>query len=252
MIDVAAAAETLDRAAREARPVSQFGDELDLETAYRVQKALIARRLGRGERRVGMKLGFTSRAKMIQMGVKDMIWGTLTDAMLIDDGGTLELARFIHPRVEPEIAFLIGKRLTGAVTLAEAAAAVEAAAPAMEIIDSRYANFRFSLSDVVADNSSSAALVIGPWQRAFAALNHLPMRLLFDGAVVQAGSSEAILGDPLEALVAAARLAGEHGGALEPGDIVMAGAATAAEALKPGVSVRVEAEGLGTASFSAQ
>jgi 2-oxo-3-hexenedioate decarboxylase len=121
----------------------------------------------------------------------------------------------------------------------------------MEIIDSRYAAFRFSLSDVVADNSSSAALVIGTWRTDFGALNHMPMRLLFDGVVVQQGSSEAILGDPLEALVAAARLAAAEGRALEPGEIVLAGAATAAEALRPGVAVRVEADGLGTAGFLA-
>jgi 2-oxo-3-hexenedioate decarboxylase len=249
MINVSAAANMLDRAQREAQPVPQFGEDLDLDTAYSVQKALIARRLGRGERRVGMKLGFTSRAKMIQMGVDDLIWGTLTDAMLVEDGGTLDLSRFIHPRVEPEIAFLLSKQLFGLVSLEEATKAIEAVAPAMEIIDSRYANFRFSLSDVVADNSSSAALVIGPWKHSLGALNHMPMRLWFDEAIVQAGNSEAILGDPLEALVAAARLAGQHGAALMPGDIVLAGAATAAEALKPGVHVRVEADGLGTAAF---
>ncbi|WP_439532724.1 2-keto-4-pentenoate hydratase [Polymorphobacter sp.] len=248
--DVMAAAGALDRAACEARAVPQFGEALDLDTAYRVQKALMARRYARGERRVGMKLGFTSKAKMIQMGVDDLIWGTLTDAMLVADGGTLEMARFIHPRVEPEIVFRLGRRLGGLVTVDEARAAIEAVAPAMEIIDSRYAAFKFSLADVVADNSSSAALVIGAWRTDFGDLNHMPMRLLFDGAVVQAGSSEAILGDPLEALVAAARLAGANGGALEPGDIVLAGAATAAEALRPGVAVRVEADGLGAAGFS--
>jgi 2-oxo-3-hexenedioate decarboxylase len=249
MFDVMAAAETLDRAACEARAVPQFGEGLDLDTAYRVQKALMARRFARGERRVGMKMGFTSRAKMLQRGVEDLIWGTLTDAMLVADGGTFALSRFIHPRVEPEIVFRLGKRLCGLVSVEEAADAVEAVAVAMEIIDSRYAAFKFSLSDVVADNSSSAALVIGAWRTDFGALNHMPMRLLFDGAVVQEGTSAAILGDPLEALVAAARLACAAGRALEPGEIVLAGAATAAEALRPGVSVRVEADGLGSAGF---
>ncbi len=243
------AAGALDRAALEAKAVPQFGEALDLETAYRVQAALMARRFARGERRVGMKLGFTSKAKMAQMGVKDLIWGTLTDAMLLADGGRLEMARFIHPRVEPEIAFLLAKPLVGLVSPEQAVAAVAAVAPAMEIIDSRYAAFKFSLSDVVADNSSSAALVIGPWRDDFGELNHLPMRLLFDDEVVQAGSSEAILGDPVEALVAAARLAAMHGHVLQPGEIVLAGAATAAEALRPGVQVRVEADGLGTAGF---
>ena len=247
--DVMAAAVMLDRAACEAKAVPQFGQALDLDTAYRVQKALMARRLARGERRVGMKLGFTSKAKMAQMGVEDLIWGTLTDAMLLADGGPVDLARFIHPRVEPEIAFLLGRPLAGLVSPVDALAAVAAVAPALEIIDSRYADFRFSLSDVVADNSSSAALVIGAWRHDFGPLNHMPMRLLFDGEVVQAGSSEAILGDPLEALVAAARLAAADGRKLEAGEIVLAGAATAAEALRPGVKVRVEADGLGAAGF---
>jgi 2-oxo-3-hexenedioate decarboxylase len=243
-IDVEAAAATLDRAALDARAVPQFGAGLDLETAYLVQAALMARRLARGERRVGTKLGFTSKAKMLQMGVKDLIWGTLTDAMLLADGGRLDMARFIHPRVEPEIAFLLCRPLAGEVSREAALGAVAAVAPALEIIDSRYAAFKFSLSDVVADNSSSAALVIGDWQADFGALDDVPMRLLFDGAVVQAGSSAAIMGHPLDALVAAARLA-----PLAAGDIVLAGAATAAEALRPGVRVRVEADGLGAAGF---
>lgn len=249
MIDVSAAAERLDNAALEARAIAQFGDELDLATAYRVQAALIGRRLARGERRIGVKMGFTSKAKMAQMGVDDLIWGQLTDAMQVEDGGTLSLARFIHPRVEPELAFRLGRRLVGKVSLREARAAVTAVAPAMEIIDSRFADFRFSLADVVADNSSAAAFVIGPWLSNVGNLSDIPMTLRFDDRVVQVGSSTAILGDPLEALVAAARLVEEAGGTLEPGDIVLAGAATAAEPLRPGVLVCISADGLASASF---
>ena len=249
MIDVAAAAERLDVAALEARAVPQFGAGLDLSTAYRVQKALMARRFARGEKRIGMKMGFTSRAKMLQMGVEDLIHGTLTDAMLVRDGGVLEMSRFIHPRVEPEIAFLMGKSLAGIVSLEQARDAVVAVAPAMEIIDSRFADFRFSLSDVVADNSSSAALVVGRWQRQFGEIGDIAMTLMFDDNVVQAGTSAAILGNPFEALVAAARLAAFQGGSVEQGDIVLAGAATAAHPLLPGIKVKVVAEGLGEASF---
>lgn len=125
-------------------------EELGIADAYSIQQLLIKRRLDRGERLVGAKLGFTSRAKMQQMGVHDVIVGQLTDVMFAEEAGELDLGRFIHARVEPEVAFLIGERLEGKVTLAQALASVRAVAPALEIIDSRYAAFRFNLADVIA------------------------------------------------------------------------------------------------------
>lgn len=250
MIDIAAAAERLDNAALNAAAIEQFGDSLGLDEAYRVQHALIARRLARGERRIGLKMGFTSRAKMAQMGVGDLIWGKLTDAMLVDDGGEIALSSFVHPRVEPELAFLIGRRLAGRISMLDVQAAVAGVAPAMEIIDSRYRDFHFSLADVVADNTSGAALVVGAWRSANVDVANLGMVMSIDGVAVQIGSTAAILGHPFRALVAAARLAGEAGEALEPGDIVLAGAATAAEPLRCGVHVMLEAQNLGQAAFS--
>lgn len=135
---IAALAQRVDDAARHAKPISQFGqeEELSVEDAYEIQRASIAQRLARGERRTGMKMGFTSRAKMVQMGVHDMIWGRLTDAMAEEDGGQVALSRFVHPRVEPEVAFLLGKPLPAGASLAQALDAVVAIAPALEIIDS--------------------------------------------------------------------------------------------------------------------
>ena len=153
----------LDEAARGARAVPQLPEALSLSDAYDVQSKSMERRYDRGERRIGVKLGFTSRAKMIQMGVSDLIWGRLTDQMLAEAGSTLSRARFVHPRVEPEIAFLIKDPLEGRVDPMTAMAAVAGVAPALEVIDSRYENFRFSVTDVVADNTSAAAIVIGPW-----------------------------------------------------------------------------------------
>ena len=95
-------------------------------------------------------MGLTSRAKMQQMGVSEVIWGRLTDAMRLEEGGEMSHARYTHPRVEPEIAYIMRKPLSGNVSLAEALDAVEAVAPAMEIIDSRYRNFKFALADVIA------------------------------------------------------------------------------------------------------
>lgn len=250
MTNIAEMARALDEAAHSARAVPQFGDTLSVEDAYAVQAASIRRRIGRGERRIGMKMGFTSRAKMVQMNVHDMIWGRLTDAMIEEDGGVVDIERFVHPRVEPEIAFLIGAPLAGVVTPIEAGMALAGIAPAMEIIDSRYENFKFSLADVVADNASSSGLVVGNWQTPQQAFENLGMVMSFDGHPVQIGSSAAILGHPIRSLVAAARLMAEAGESLAPGDIVLAGAATSAEALRKGVYVRLEIQNLGAVDFT--
>ena len=122
----------LDEAATSATPIAQLSAEvtLTLPEAYTVQALSVARRVARGEPRIGMKMGFTSRAKMAQMGVHDMIWGRLTRAMSVEECGVVKHGRYIHPRVEPEVAFLLKKRLVGRVTALEALSAVEAVAPA--------------------------------------------------------------------------------------------------------------------------
>ena len=252
MTDVAALAKVLDGAAMKGRAIAQLSDRRRLtpEDGYAVQAASIARRLARGEKRIGVKMGFTSRAKMAQMGIDDMIWGRLTDGMIVEDGGEISLGGYVHPRAEPEIAFLLKKGLTAPATAAEALAAVEAVAPAIEIIDSRYRNFRFSLADVVADNCSSSGVVVGAWRSPERDLTNLGMILEVDGRPRQIGSSAALLGDPVRSLVAAARLSSAAGEPLQPGWIVMAGGATAAEALSPGDWVRNTVRHLGAAAFS--
>ena len=244
----------LDEAARDARPVAQIDPDgrLPLAEAYAIQKASIERRLARGERRVGVKMGFTSRAKMVQMGISDLIWGRLTSGMRIEEGGPVDTGRFMHPRVEPEIAFVLGKPLVGDVSAAEALACVEAVAPALEIIDSRYRDFKFSLTDVVADNASSSGFVIGPWSDPRHDFGNLGLTMNIDGRAVQVGSTAAILGHPLRSLVAAARLAAGAGEPLQAGWVVMAGGATPAEWIRPGNSVSIEMERLGSAAFQMQ
>jgi 2-oxo-3-hexenedioate decarboxylase len=250
MSDITTIALRLDDAALNGRETAQLAEPLTLEDAYRVQAQLLERRYFRGERRVGIKMGFTSQAKMAQMGIDDVIWGRLTDAMQVPDGGQIQLSKFVHPRVEPEIAFLLSTPLAGDVTPAEAFAAVGGVAPALEIIDSRYRNFKFSLTDVVADNSSSSAFVVGSWSAPEADLSCLAMTLSIDGVAKQVGSSSAILGDPILSLVAAARLAHDAGEPLQAGDIVLAGGATAAEPLIAGQRIRLDVDVLGQASFS--
>ena len=252
MVDIAALAASLDEAAANAGAIAQISGETAItpEEGYEIQAASIARRLARGEKRIGVKMGFTSRAKMVQMGIDDMIWGRLTDRMIVEDGDAVSLADYVHPRVEPEIAFLLKRPLAGPVTAAEAMAAVEAVAPAIEIIDSRYRDFKFSLADVVADNCSSSGVVVGAWRSADRDLANLGMILEFNGRPRQIGSSAAILGHPVRSLTAAARLSAGAGEPLKAGWIVMAGGATAAEALGAGDHVRNTVQRLGAAGFS--
>jgi len=249
-INISSVAETLDGAAFSAKATPQLGEALSLDEAYAVQAASLQHRYDRGETQIGMKMGFTSRAKMAQMGVDEMIWGRLTDAMLVEEGSEVSINKYVHPRVEPELCFLLSKPLEGKITALEAQSAIEAVAPAIEIIDSRYENFKFSLTDVVADNSSSSGVVIGPWNADLKDYSNLGMILSINGHPKQIGSTAAILGHPVRALVAAARLMAERGETLNAGDIVMAGGATAAVALAPGDVVTLEAQTLGRVGFS--
>ncbi|RAY16873.1 4-oxalocrotonate decarboxylase [Actinomadura craniellae] len=237
------AAERLDTAQHTVSAVAQLPGGLTPADAYAIQDAVIARRLGRGERLVGLKLGFTSKAKMAQMGVDEVIVGRLTDAMRVPDGGQVSLARFIHPRVEPEVAYRIARD----VTPDDDELPVDAVAPALEIIDSRYRDFRFSLPDVIADNASSAGFVIGSWQPLGADLGGRAVRLTVDGTDVETGSTDAILGHPDRALPELLRIARRQGMPLLAGHVVLAGGATAAAPFPP-ARVEVQVAGLGGVS----
>jgi 2-oxo-3-hexenedioate decarboxylase len=144
MADIKGLAQRVDDAARYAKEIPQLSEQITLDDAYAIQKQSLARRYERGERQIGIKMGFTSRAKMVQMGVHDMIWGRLTDAMIVEDGGQTSFKKYVHPRVEPEIAFLLKDELVGTITPMQALSAVEAVAPAVELIDSRYQAFVFA------------------------------------------------------------------------------------------------------------
>ncbi|WP_377267158.1 2-keto-4-pentenoate hydratase [Peterkaempfera sp. SMS 1(5)a] len=247
---VAGLAARLDEAAVAGTAIPQVVSAagVSADDAYAVQAALLDRRLERGERLVGLKMGLTSRAKMAQMGVDEVIWGRLTDAMAIADGGSVDIGGLIHPRVEPEVAFLMGRDVEEG---DDFASSVEAVAPALELIDSRYADFRFSLPDVIADNTSASGYAIGPWQQPPAGLADLAVRLEVDGETVESGSTAAILGDPRNAFDEAVRLAARHGVRLRKGWVLLAGAATAAVPLPAGAEVRAVVAGLGTATLRA-
>jgi 2-oxo-3-hexenedioate decarboxylase len=246
MIDVDRLARDLDEALlqrREIVPLIKTHGDFDLETAYRIQERGIEMRLARGESIAGYKMGLTSAAKRVQMNLAFPIYGVLTDAMRVQD--EVRVADGVHPKIEPEIAFVTGRELRGKISREEALAACSAVAPALEILDSRFIGFKyFSLPDVVADNCSS-------WRFALGALRDprdtggLRMRMLLDGRVVQETDSNSISGHPIESLVQLVAMLDAHALALPARSIVLAGAATVAEPLRPGVHVSLEVESLG-------
>lgn len=221
----------------------------NVAAAYRVQHHVVDRRIAEGDRLVGLKLGFTSRAKMQQMDVDSVIFGQLTDAMRIPEGDDVQLSRFIHPRVEPEVAFRIAADADLDDSRLQWVDAVDAVAPALEIIDSRYRDFQFSLEDVIADNTSASAFAIGSWSP-LARLSNRAVRMRIDGRTKAAGSTSAILGDPLRGMSWLKSAAAQHRLPLAPGDVILAGAATAAVPLVAGV-VTVDVADLGSVTVRA-
>jgi 2-oxo-3-hexenedioate decarboxylase len=253
-VDIDRLAAVADEAARTHTFIDPPDAALSLDDAYRVQEASLALRLARGERLVGMKMGLTSRAKMQQMGVHTPIYGFLTDLMVATDGAILPKSRFGQPRIEPEVCAILGRELVGPVTAVQAEAAVATWCAALEIIDSRYKDFKFSLPAVVADNASSACVVLGGGcdPKTLRQKGHdiacLGMVFEVNGKVVDTASSAAIYDSPSRSLAELANMLAARGQSLKAGQIVMAGGATAAVPLQAGDRVRVRVDGLGSAS----
>ena len=224
--------------------------QFDLQQAYQIQDHGLLLREQQGEKPVGVKLGFTSKAKMQQMGVDHLIWGGLTDAMHVQDGSSLDLQDYIHPRIEPEIGFLTKRDIDTGLSLSNCLDYIEGVFPALEIIDSRYQAFKFSLEDVVADNTSSAAFVMGERYPMQIFQQNMGVLLKENGQVVESGTTAAILGNPLRALIQISELLQQCGKILPAGSIILAGAATAAVPLQAGCHYQAEIHGLGRVSVS--
>lgn len=233
-------------------PLSDDWPDLDLGEAYEIQDAALRRRLERGEKVVGMKLGLTSVVKQQQMNVDSPLTAWLTDAMVLPAATQLPHGRLIHPRVEPEIVFVMGERLSGpGVTADTALAAVDEVLGGIEVIDSRYTDFRFTLPDVVADNASSACFVTGPVSRSADELD-LPREacsLVVDGQEVASATGAAVQGHPAKALALAANALAARGHAIEAGWTVLTGGMTDATAASPGSQVEVHFSNLGTVTL---
>lgn len=238
---------------RDREPFTDDWTDLDLDTGYAIQDRNLAKRLARGEKLIGVKLGLTSRAKQQRMGVFFPFVAWLTDAMILPAGDPVPQSRLIHPRVEPEIVFVMRDRLEGpGVTCAQAMDAVESVWGGAEIIDSRYRDFRFKAGDVAADNASSGAFVTGP-----IGLPPSELDLTLEGVLVEVGgqildsaTGAAVQGHPGEALALAANDLARRGHAIEPGWIVLTGGMTDAVFCPPGSAIGIHFTNLGSVHLS--
>lgn len=244
------AAQALVTARRDRRPLDPFTDAhpgLDEDWGYAVQALDRARRTTAGEQIVGAKLGLTSAAKQQRMNVDRPVVGFLTDAMHRATAEPLDATAWIQPRIEPEIAFILGRALSAPVDLAGAARAVEAVAAAAEIVDSRYTGYRFRLPDVLADNTSAAGYLLADPRPldAVGDLAGLRCEVVVDGRTVRTATGAAILGHPLRALVHLSQHVAARGTTVPAGSVVLAGAMTDAVPLAEGTSFILRTHGLG-------
>ncbi|MGL4696011.1 2-keto-4-pentenoate hydratase [Enterococcus larvae] len=221
----------------------QLCPELTMSEAYRVQEVLISQRLKRGERIIGPKMGLTSKAKLQQMAVTEPIYGYVFDTMLIEDGGAMKMDSYIHPKVEPEIGFVLKKELRGpGITKEAVLEATDYLFPAIEVIDSRYMDFRFTMPDVVADNCSAAGAVLGTHTTKIGSmdLETIGVVLEINGEVQAVGAGAAVLEHPAEAVARLANMLAEKGTSVKPGQAILTGALTAAVSIKAGDYVEVK------------
>lgn len=237
----------LAKAVVERTAIEQLTDEvpeLDLAAAYAVQRVL---RDGAGPL-VGWKLGVTSRAKQAQVGVTSPIFGFLPGSGALDIGEPLDTSALIQPRCEPEIVFVLGRDLAGPhVTAADVLAATAGVAVGIEVLDSRFRDYRFTMPDVVADNTSAGRFVVGsPVPAAGIDLRLVGVVLEKNGEVVGTASGAASLGHPAAAVAWMVRTMSADGEGLRTGDIVLSGGLTAAVPVAPGDVVVASIDRLGT------
>ena len=247
-------AQQLDAAARERRAISKITDvepSLTLDHGYDVQWALRSRRLAAGAKLTGLKMGLTSRAKMKQMNVPAPIYGFLLDEYYVPTDSTISTASLIHPRIEPEIALVTRHELTGpGCTIAHALAAIDFVLPAIEVIDSRYADFKFDLPSVVADNASSARYVVGGSARRVEDVDLRTLGVVVEknGEGVAFGAGAAVLGHPAESLAMLANLLAAREQVVPAGTFVMTGGITEAIAVQAGDRCSARFQALGSVS----
>jgi 2-oxo-3-hexenedioate decarboxylase len=254
-VNPAQIAAELIQAARERQPIPAFsarGIVFDLETAYEIQWLVVKDRLAAGEKLAGVKVGLTSLAKQRQLGLDAPVYGWLTHAMLMSSGETADLSELIHPRVEPEIGFVLNRPLDGLAGEDDVLAATESIFPAFEIVDSRYEGFKFGMADVIADNTSAAGVVTG--SRAPVGgldLAAIECELHVNRERVASARGDAVLGHPARAVAWVAQELARAGRSLPAGSIVLSGGMTDFVALNPGDAVEAVFGGLGIVALQA-
>jgi 2-keto-4-pentenoate hydratase len=233
------------------RPLSQTWPAIDVVDAYEIQLVQIRNKLAAGRSIRGHKVGLSARAMQQMMGVNEPDYGHLLDDMFVFEGGTIPAADFCYPRVEVEVAFVLGRRLAGpGVSAADVLQATDFVLPAIEVIDSRIVDWKIGLTDTIADNASSARVVLGGKPTS---LNDVDPRtigavLRKNGEVVDTGASGAVLGNPVTAVAWLANKVHMFGVTLEPGHVIMPGSCTRAMDVTAGDVVRADLDQLGYVS----
>ena len=242
-VSVAAIAGRLDAAWRTGVPIAPISESdgvTDAATAYAIQSSWTRMRLARGDRIAGRKIGLTSKAIQQQLGVSEPDYGTLWQSSFYPAGGgrvEIPARDFMQPRLEGEVAFLLGKPLRGSeITAGDVLAATEACALGVEIVASRIADWRIKLADTIADNASYGGFTLGPWDKRMrdADLAALAMTIEHNGASAAQGVGGAALGHPAASTAWLANKLHEFGIALEPGDVVISGGITKMLPVKAG------------------
>jgi 2-keto-4-pentenoate hydratase len=230
-------------------PLTSTYEAMTLEDAYAVQLLQIDELTGSGRTVKGHKVGLTSAAMQRLVGVDEPDYGHLLDDFFYLEHAPIPLSRFIQPRIEPEVAFVLGRPLRGpGVTVHEAIAAIDFVLPALEIVDSRIEGWKIRLFDTIADNASSGAVVLGSRPTV---LHEVDLRtaggvMTRNGLVVGTGAGGAVLGSPLTSLVWLANTVGERGVTLEAGHVILPGSVCAMTPVAAGDTVTATFAGLGT------
>lgn len=250
--DVEGKAKALYEARRDRVAIAPFTDadpSLGMADGYAVQAELVRLILADGDRIVGYKAGLTSKPMQTMLGVDQPDYGPVLASTMYKDGDAISLSRFIQPKVEAEIVLVLGDELRGpGVTVDDARRAVAGAAASMEIVDSRFADWRIKLCDTVADMASNGAVAIS---ENVVPLDDIDVRLIGmvisrDGALIDTGAGAAALGNPLAVLAWLANTLATDGIVLEPGHVIMTGALHAAVPMAPGEEYRAEFDRLGS------
>ncbi|GAA3999409.1 fumarylacetoacetate hydrolase family protein [Comamonas faecalis] len=244
--------ETCQLEARDTPKITNDHPDMDWDDAYAIQDAILQRKLARGARVVGLKAGLTSHAKMQQMGVTDPVFGFLVDEFVVAEGATVKTGELIHPKVEPEIAFVLKTALKGpGCHIGSVLAATDFVMPGIEVIDSRYRDFKFDLKSVVADNTSASRFVVGgqPLRVQDVDLRTVGLVLEKNGQPVALGAGAAVLGHPAAAIAALANHLGRRGQEIPAGSLILSGGATEAVSVQAGDNVTLRVQDMGSVSL---